>query len=422
MKSFMRLSKRYIAVGSAVLGGILAASSVWYQQYIYWVNTGHVEYKLVFSMANHFGAALVICAFWWLMLTIFGRGRDALMRSLGIVSLSSTVVVMLELLVRCTGVVQNYGETRDGRYIPQYDDTPQSAYYTYPENSKVVMESGKEFRFERKTNELGLLFKAELKKPEGINRIIALGDSFTAGDGAHEDSTWVSFMERKLILEKKEATYLQVLNAGVQGSDPVYQYRLLKEKLLCYNPNLVIIAINNTDIGEVGSRGGFERYVSDTLCVTKLGPWWEPAYASSHIIRLLLRVVFGVNYSLMTQVDFERNQERCALELQNVIKKFEILANQHGFQLLVCFIPLQGDLREGNFHSLFDLEQRMSPLDEVNVEYLNLFPAYLEGGMSAQSVETYYWPLDGHHKAEGYRVLGEAVAKHIIEKELLYLE
>ena len=62
----------------------------------------------------------------------------------------------------------------------------------------------------------------------------------------------------------------------------------------------------------------------------------------------------------------------------------------------------------------------MSVCNQVDVECLNLFPSYLEEGISTQNLDKYYWPLDGHHKAEGYRVLGEAVAKQIVEKEVLF--
>ena len=403
-----------------MVAATVASGVLWFRQYTYWVNTGYVEYNLSFSLANHFGLVLLVSFLCWLVLVCFGKGRQTISRGFGSVSLFLSAIVILELLVRWTGVVQNYGETRDGRYIPQYDDTPRSAYYTYGRNTGMTMESGDEFRFERTTNGIGLLFKSALHKPVGFKRVIVLGDSFTAGDGAHKDSTWVSFMQRKLMLANERYALLEVLNAGVQGSDPIYQHKLLVDKLLVYEPDLVILAINNTDIGEIGSRGGFGRFVSDTLCIPRSGPWWEPVYASSHITRLVLRVIFGINYSLMTKDGFERNQERSGRQLQKVVEAYETLAKKNDFQLLVCFIPLRSDLKVGSFHSLFGLEERMSVCNQVDVECLNLFPSYLEEGISTQNLDKYYWPLDGHHKAEGYRVLGEAVAKQIVEKEVLF--
>ncbi len=411
--------RSHIIFWSILLTASTAVGVEWFHQYVYWVNTGHLEYRIAFSMANHMAVAILAIALCGSILACLGKNRQELIRGVGMILFCSSVFIGLELLVRWSGAVQNYGELRDGRYISQYDDTPRNAYYTYASNDVIVMESGNEFRFERVSNDIGLLFRAALKKPEGMKRIIALGDSFTAGDGAHEDSTWVALMHQALVRTDEKYELVEVLNAGVQGSDPVYQYKLLVDKLLNYAPDLVILAINNTDIGEIGSRGGFERFVNDTMCVPRSGPWWEPVYASSHITRLVLRVVFSINYSLMTESDFAGSQRENAEQLWKTLENFRDLADKHAFRLLVCFMPIQGDLRDGSFSSFYGLEQRDSSSDESRFEKLNLFPPYIAAGISAESVDTYYWSFDGHHKAEGYRVFGEVVAKQIIEKRLL---
>jgi hypothetical protein len=44
--------------------------------------------------------------------------------------------------------------------------------------------------------------------------------------------------------------------AGVAGSDPFYEYRLLVDKLLACQPDLVMTVVNVSDVIDVIVRGG----------------------------------------------------------------------------------------------------------------------------------------------------------------------
>ena len=52
------------------------------------------------------------------------------------------------------------------------------------------------------------------KKPDGVGRIISLGDSFTIGYEADVDQTFSAVLEREL---RKPGHDVEVLNAGVSG-------------------------------------------------------------------------------------------------------------------------------------------------------------------------------------------------------------
>jgi hypothetical protein len=71
------------------------------------------------------------------------------------------------------------------------------------------------------------------EKPPGVRRIAVLGDSFTWGVGASEEELFTSLIEKGL-------PGTQVLNFGVSGYSPV-QYHLLTEKVLSFDPDIVVI-------------------------------------------------------------------------------------------------------------------------------------------------------------------------------------
>lgn len=85
------------------------------------------------------------------------------------------------------------------------------------------------------TNSLGMLDRERTKKkPEGVYRIISLGDSTTANSG------YVNSLEKLLNKNKKDRRF-EVWNCGVSGYGLIQYCRALKEKWLHCNPDMVII-------------------------------------------------------------------------------------------------------------------------------------------------------------------------------------
>src|SRR3989344_7768918 len=79
-------------------------------------------------------------------------------------------------------------------------------------------------------------------KPEGVFRILAIGDSFTYGWGVNLEDSWPKVLENLLSKEKR----VEVINAGVYGIDPdgaievCRRYNYLK-------PDLIILGLYSTD-------------------------------------------------------------------------------------------------------------------------------------------------------------------------------
>ena len=91
-------------------------------------------------------------------------------------------------------------------------------------------------------------YEYNLKKKEGVFRIIVLGDSQTFGHGIKDlNNTWVKKLEKKLI-ESVGNTSIEVLSISGPGwNSDTYLYELFK-KIFKFNPDLVILAYYHNDI------------------------------------------------------------------------------------------------------------------------------------------------------------------------------
>lgn len=85
---------------------------------------------------------------------------------------------------------------------------------------------------------------------------MCLGDSFTECMGSTGDSTF-----EHLLAWGNDS--LEVMNCGMAGSDPFFEYKLFEDKLLKYKPDDVFVFVNVSDIFDVMTRGGFERFRTD---------------------------------------------------------------------------------------------------------------------------------------------------------------
>ena len=91
-------------------------------------------------------------------------------------------------------------------------------------------------------------YEYSLKKPEGIFRVLVLGDSQTFGHGIKDlKDTWVKKLEAKLQKEGRNAS-IEVLNISGPGwNSDTHLYELFKNGFK-FNPDLVILAYALNDI------------------------------------------------------------------------------------------------------------------------------------------------------------------------------
>lgn len=86
-------------------------------------------------------------------------------------------------------------------------------------------------------------------KPDGVFRIIILGDSVAFGWGVDQADTFTERLEAKLSQQLPEPK-IEVLNLGISGYNPYTQARLLEDVGVRYQPDLVIVQFCINDLND----------------------------------------------------------------------------------------------------------------------------------------------------------------------------
>lgn len=314
------------------------------------------------------------------------------------------------------GLYTSAEERSHGRYRTLFQridqmkhDARQQRYYLYPPHLEATLRFP-EFTYELRTNALGLRGpEVDLRPDPGVFRIISVGDSFTEGFGVSETDSWPLQLER-LLTNYAPAQRVESINAGVAGSDPVFEYTLLEEVLAPMRPDLVLQAVSANDLEDLCGRGGFERYRPDGSVVLKPRPSWEWLYGLSYIVRHVAHDVMGYD-GIMQSVQGHQICEASARKtLREVIDRSCRLAEASGFSLAVVIDPMMHEMQTGH-HELEDLWDGNGP---ACAHVLWLRDWFKRQRIKPDNLDEFYYPIDRHHTARGYRVFAEGVMDHIV--------
>lgn len=289
----------------------------------------------------------------------------------------------------------------------------EKTFRTQPPNSQNVL-GHKEYQYLHRYNQLGLRERNmdSLNLDTTALKIFCFGDSFTEGVGTHQDSTWCRFLENNLIVQHKN---LLVFNAASMGSDPVYEYMKLKNFLLSYQPQIVILTINSTDLGDLYYRGGLERYQPPFIQATP--PWWEFLYGSSLIFRNFMHKILGYNGHLLSPQQTQEAFTKSEALLMDVTRQFHQLCREHQIEFILLIRPQLKDIQDGKL-PFQGLEAQLT--QDSSLHILNLAKVYQEEGfMTAKNAHLFYWPIDRHHNVKGYQIWAKVVEDYLIKNNLL---
>lgn len=312
-------------------------------------------------------------------------------------------ILTLEVLLRILGVNKTSEEITLDYYNYKYKINRPTWFHTWLPNTSIEYGNG-EFLFHNKYNELGHREKTfeEFKQDTTSIKIVCLGDSYTEGDGAPYDSTWVRFLEEKL--ERKLDTNVNAYNAGVCGSDVIFNGIMLKEKLLASNPSIVFECVNNSDILDLYYRGGKERFSSDGSLVSPKVKKWEPIYKYSYLFRAFFLMFSSYDNNLIN-TKTKAQEDQVALHLiAEQLKETALLCKQNQIEYHVILMPVPTEMIYKN-EEVFDSLLYLLPTE---LSVLNIKPL-MTTRFDSLKIEDYYWKENGHYNGNGYLIMSEAI-------------
>lgn len=317
-----------------------------------------------------------------------------------------------EWFVRHSGKYRTWMERNGGEYYSPYQH--HDSWFLLRQVHTKTTYNQTEFDYEIRTNSEGLRDREHpvAKVPDEF-RIVAIGDSFTEGQGAKMDETWPRQLAY-MLNATSPAKRVRVISAGVAGSDPIYSYKLLEERLLKYQPDLVIVAMNESDIIDIVSRGGMERFGADGTVAPPRQPKTEWLFERSHLFRLLVMEFLGYDWLLLTPRERRELNQDAIDQLADIAGRFQTLGEANDFDVLVVLHPQLYELR----NKKTEYAELLPKLEIASVKYVDLAD-YFRDNVPEDRFEQLYWPTDRHHNAAGYQVLAQGIADAIKDAQML---
>jgi hypothetical protein len=116
------------------------------------------------------------------------------------------------------------------------------------------------------------------EKPEGVLRVLVLGDSFTIGYEVKQGETYSAVLERYL---EKHGVHAEALNAGMSGNSTAEELVFFEQEGVRYDPDFVVLGFYWNDL-EDNIKADLFRLEGDTLVVHKRG--YTPAIRTRKLL------------------------------------------------------------------------------------------------------------------------------------------
>jgi lysophospholipase L1-like esterase len=318
-----------------------------------------------------------------------------------------------ELLLRLAGMNQSYSESLGQGYISSFRYHATNPENTHAPNTTATIDH-RDFKHQCTTSELGVREKPMSEAYDTSSyHIITLGDSFTEGVGTTYDSTWPRLLEQNL-QEKKRP--IQVFNAGINGDDPFFEYMLYKNKLAKLKPDMVVVAVNASDINDFFIRGGMERFGAEGKLVYKKAPALESFYQYSYIVRMVSIFILRQRQGLfVTDDEYYKVQENFVSKTSDLFRIFQKTTSPDT-KLVVVIHPDATECAdpnsEENVRTYRVMCQLIDSLHRNNITAINLYPS-MRALIHKDNIMLYTFEHDKHYNSKGYKLWADSLTARI---------
>jgi hypothetical protein len=218
------------------------------------------------------------------------------------------------------------------------------------------------------------------EKPPGVFRIVALGDSFTEGQGVDFDDIWPKRLERYLNEYRGEkGVRYEVLDLALSGTSTPHQLRILREVGLRHRPDLVVLGycLNDPEDEddhrtlEISPRHIFKDYGSRG----RLGRWLSRHSALYRLVVGRLRNTRINSWTLRYYRDIYREDYSGWKKTRAALEEFAKLRGE-GLPVAVMMFPLFSWNLDESYPLAYAHEAVRKTVEAAGLPLLDLFPIY----------------------------------------------
>ncbi len=325
--------------------------------------------------------------------------------------LSISIIFCIESWIHINKKVADYSERNSNELFSSYHSVSygqknmaKNNFWLNEPNTSHHSEKS-EYDYYESHNSMGLR-DSELISFVGKDNIILIGDSFTEGIGAPQDSTGIKSIAYFLAKNPNTAKY-SVINAGVSGSDIVYGYKLLTDTLQkILKPKIVIYNLNCSDIEDIIFRGDDERFSNGY----RKSYWWEYFYSWSFIYRTIANR-FHINPSETDDNDITFSKT----VIKKKILNFYNFCKNNGSTFILVVTPIKKEV-QGNYSYYFEMIKELQDSISIITPQGKIAEIISKDG---NNYNNYYYPMDCHFTPLGYWEWGSIVANEILQRNLI---
>lgn len=253
-----------------------------------------------------------------------------------------------------------------------------------------------------KINSLGFRNKEyPIEKNKNTKRIIFLGDSFVYGFGELIEDTFPILLENKLNNEKSifNPHKYEIWNIGVVSWATNLEYLVIKDKIINYNPDQIILLFDDSDLYGNELYEKYAIYKNGELIKFENNgiPWFNERKKIIESVWINWNEEKGPNNEI-----FELQDK--AIKYLNLIKKE--LSNQN-IEFTVIFYPYPWINKE--YENIY-INEFMSKLKENQINYFNLYPYLMD-----EYSKNYYSPQHNHWNKKGHEYITDIFYDYIIK-------
>ena len=312
-----------------------------------------------------------------------------------------------------------------------------------------------EFATNVKINSYGLRDKEyELENPNGTIRIAIVGDSFVFGFGIEQNETFVKILEG--IINSRLKKNYEVINFGVSGYGTEQEYILIKNDVIKYSPDIIIIAFSLTDLKEnvkfnlfdVKNTTLIRNHTQKITLILKLRNYisWHSHFYSlvyfSVIDNQELRD-FLIKIKLLnppykdSSTDFDsliyfntKNHDFDYVMNKTILLLNEInnIAKQNNVTLIVFIVPTKEQVDDNKMKeyiknknlnneklNITKVQQIISSIQKDNITIIDPLDQFKKHNIN----NTFYYDIDGHWNQKGHQFVANIIHENLIKHSLV---
>ena len=263
------------------------------------------------------------------------------------------------------------------------------------------------------------------KKPDGVKRVICLGDSIVFGGEVRFNKIFSRQLEG--FLQEDLGAKVQVLNCGTTSYSLREYLIYLKKKAINFSPDMLIIGLclndhstyfPEEDKGEMSSGIKNDAKTENRYHVIlgKAKRFLFHSYFIEYIeeaIKTLKDMGYvkeDEGYRISMATDVWVNTRKYFLEIRNICHEYDI-------PMLVIIFPASDQLRGDYSMDMQPQKFIRDMLGPLDIEYIDMLPIYADAKVRGNKIYTRFDRL--HPLSIGHELAAQAVRRKIINENLL---